>query len=418
MKKRFFAICLVSVVLIALIAVSVPSCGGGGGGGGGGGQCTIEVKATLDGSSWSGAVNYTLTPVSGSAFTGTNVSASFTVACGNWTCAYVSGGPPGTNLESITPSATQSMTSGPITFTLNFKTIPPEGKCTIDVKATLCDIPWQGAVSYTLTPVSGSAINDTTVPASFTVDCGTWTCAYVSGGPAGAFLKSITPSATQTVSGGGTITFTLNFELNQDAWIKFLPLIWTVNGTPIQGSEYEAVPCQIIDAHYLQGVDGCVGYNVTINETSWLNIVQVQGQVPLPPAMIYVVDDPSGVNKTPAPRQKVSQVLSVNNATVQNGESFNLTIGQPTQLDVHTVWQLVKGTNYTKTINWLGISVLSQYWEPHPGVLFELLLPGPGQYMFTLQTSAMVALAGDVNPQNDCTGWSQPPLILMVNVPP
>jgi hypothetical protein len=402
MRKGFWGICL---VLVALIAVLVPSCGGGGGG-----QCTIDVKATLDGSPWTGAVNYTLTPVSGSAFIGTNVSASFSVDCGTWTCAYVSGGPSGAYLENITPSANQTVT-GTITFTLNFKTIPTEEKCTVDVKATLCDIPWQGAVSYTLTPVSGSVVTGSTVEKTFTVDCGNWTCAYVSGGPSGAYLESITPSATQSVSGSGTITFTLNFELNQDAGIQFLT--WTISGTPVQPGTQEAVVCQIIDAHFLQWVDGCPQRVVTMSETSWLNITQVPGQDSLPPAMIYVVDDPSAVNKTPTPLQKLSQVTSIKHQTAKAGDNITLTINKPTLLDVDTAWQLVKGTNYTKTINWLGISVLSQEWEPHPGVLFELVLPVPGLYVFTLQTSAEVVIAGDVNSQNDSTGWS-PQLTLMV----
>ncbi|MGA8850015.1 MAG: hypothetical protein WB564_09435 [Dehalococcoidia bacterium] len=411
MKKGSFAICLVSVVLIALIAVFVPSCGGGGGGGG---QCTIEVKATLDGSTWSGAVNYTLTPVSGSAFTGTNVSASFSVACGNWTCAYNSGGPAGANLESITPSATQSMTGGPITFTLNFKTIPPEEKCTIVVKATLCGVDWTGNVNYTLTPGSGSVITGTNVSASFSVDCGNWTCAYVSGGPAGANLESITPSTTQSVSGGNTITFTLNFELNEDAGIQFLT--WTINGEPVQPGEHSGYVCQIIDAHYQQWVDGCLARVVTINETSWLSITQI-APVQGPNAMVYVVNDWCAVNKTPTPLQKLSQVPSINDQTAQPGHNITLAINVTTRLDVETVWQLVKCTNYTKSINWFGISKAP--FEPgmgHPCVLFELVLPGPGQYVFTLQTSALVALMGDVNPQNNSTGWS-PALTIVVNVP-
>jgi len=121
-KKRFFPICLVSVVLIALIAVLVPSCDGTKG--------TIEVKVTLDDADWpssgTGAVNYTLTGPGGSPISGTtSVPKSFSVDAGNWTCAYVSGGPAGAYLESITPSATQSVPGGGnITFTLNFKTTP------------------------------------------------------------------------------------------------------------------------------------------------------------------------------------------------------------------------------------------------------------------------------------------------------
>ena len=42
---------------------------------------------------------------------------------GNWTCAYVSGGPAAAYFVNITPSATQSVTAGGnTTFTLNFAT--------------------------------------------------------------------------------------------------------------------------------------------------------------------------------------------------------------------------------------------------------------------------------------------------------
>jgi hypothetical protein len=40
---------------------------------------------------------------------------------------------------------------------------------------------------------------------------GSYTLSYLSGGPSGATFTGITPSATQTLSGGGTITFTMNF---------------------------------------------------------------------------------------------------------------------------------------------------------------------------------------------------------------
>ena len=117
MRKRIFAIYSVLVAAIVLLAVLVLSCAPA--------QCTIEVKATLDGSPWSGAVNYTLTSVSGSPINGTIVAKNFNVACGTWTCAYVSGGPSGANLVNITSSTTQSATGSTITFTLSFATLPP-----------------------------------------------------------------------------------------------------------------------------------------------------------------------------------------------------------------------------------------------------------------------------------------------------
>jgi len=207
MRKRLFSICVVLLVLVVSIAALVTSCTPPE-------RCTIVIKATHDGSPWIGAVQYTVTGPGGS-ISGDTVPKTFSnVKCGNWTCVYVSGGPDGAYLDSIKPSPNQTVSEGgTITFALEFKTIPPE-RCTIEVKSALCDIPWEGDVQYTLTESGGSPINGTEVPDSFTVDCGNWTCAYVSGGPAGAFLVDITPSTTQEVSGGGTITFTLNFELD------------------------------------------------------------------------------------------------------------------------------------------------------------------------------------------------------------
>ena len=291
---------------------------------------------------------------------------------------------------------------------------------TIIVKATLCGNAWPtqgtGAVNYTLTPTGGSPISGTAVPTTHSnMTPASWTCAYVAGGPAGAFLNN--PSASQTLVAGGTITFTFDFELNQDAAIKFL--WWSVNGAPReQTSEIIAVPCMIIDSHFKQWVNGCEGYNVTMDEASWLTITQTAG----PPATIVVVGDSCAVNKTPDPRQKVFKTVSVDNVTREKG--YNVTLnpqGPSTLLDVHTQWDLVKGTNYTKLINWFGISLGMIEPGAHPCVLFELVLPhagGPGDlYQFTLVTSADVALVGDtdVDPSNN-HDMSMPPLTLVVDL--
>ncbi|MFO7996069.1 MAG: hypothetical protein R6U93_02810, partial [Dehalococcoidia bacterium] len=66
MKKKVFAICLVLVLLTAVFWLSCPPPA----------QGTIEVKATLDGDPWTGALTYTLTPASGSPISGTDVASS------------------------------------------------------------------------------------------------------------------------------------------------------------------------------------------------------------------------------------------------------------------------------------------------------------------------------------------------------
>lgn len=292
---------------------------------------------------------------------------------------------------------------------------PAEEQGTIIVQATNCSAPYTGAVQYTLTG-AGSPINGNSVPATHSnVTSGSWSCGNVVP-PAGTFLQSITPSATQSVSGNGTITFTLNFEKDQDAGIDCLN--WTLMGQPWQTSEMIVEECQWVDVHFIQWVLGCPGYNVTLNETSWLSINQTAGP---PGVMIFVVDDPCAVNKTPEPQggplSPVFQVPSFNGTPVQKGMNITLTPGVPTLLDVGTQWQLVKEIDYEKSINWLGISIAPFVPGQHPCVLFELVLPALGGYAFTLQASAQVALVNDVdvNPQNN--NATCPPLTLTV-LPP
>jgi hypothetical protein len=297
-----------------------------------------------------------------------------------------------------------------------------EGECTIEVKATLCGDPYPGAVGYTLIG-PGSPIQGTSVPATHTVDCGSWGCGNVSGGPAGAFLANIAPSANQTVSAGSNITFTLEFEENQDAWIDFwieelLPKPWTVDGIPVDPvyEIYEAIvgQCQVIDVHFQQGVLGCDDYLAAVNETSYLRITDLGNAGP--GTQIFVSNNSCALNKTPEPPNKYSQQTTIEGDPANPQDPPHVLGFQGVvTLDVETAWQLLKEVNYTKKINWLGISVGAP--EPHPCVLFELVVPPiPGAYNFQLDAWAEVELvdAEDGNTQNDKTDEST--LWLTVNV--
>ena len=424
MRRKISPIWSVLLVLVVSIAVFVPGCEGE--------ACTgeIEVKATLCDAPWEGDVQYTLTGPGAAAPTvidGTNVTALFdNVDCGDWTCEYVSGGPPGAYLVDITPDPTQEVTSGEtITFTLNFE------QCIIEVEATLCDAPWEGDVDYTLTG-PGSPINGTNAPASFNVECGNWTCAYVSGGPPGAYFVDITPDPTQEVTCGGNITFTLNFELDQDAWIDIAELPWTLNGVPLPPTtppdifEYDAFPCDVIDVHFQQGVEGCEERIVPVNETSWLMIHYMgyrdpfTGQPappPMEPVWLYVVNDDCAVEKLPTPPEKVSQMTSLWGEPIPPSADFPLVFCEETLLDVETIWMLEKEIDYTKSINWLGIS--SEFPLPHPCVLFELVIPPiMGFYDFVLIPYAEVELMDDVDVDEDNNYAEGPPLLLTVDFSP
>lgn len=166
------------------------------------------VGAMLDGAPWTGALSYTLAgpqTVSGASAASSHAS----LPVGAYTLAYVSGGPANASFTSVGPSATQTVTAGNATsYVLHFRSHPTTGA--IKVNATLDGAPWTGAVNYTLT--GGQAITGTAAPQTFMGAAGTYTLAFVSGGPAGANLVSILPSATQTLAGGGGAAFTLVFE--------------------------------------------------------------------------------------------------------------------------------------------------------------------------------------------------------------
>jgi hypothetical protein len=177
----------------------------------------IVVNATLDGESWSGAVDYTLS----GPFTDRDHSVPQTfkgVAQGYYAITYNGDGPHGAILAGITPSSGQTLQSGStITFNLVFTSQQATG--TINVNATLDGKPWQtamgsGSISYTL--VGPSTDSSSSIPDSFgNQSAGKYTCQYNSGGPIGATFSGITPSPTQTLPPNGQITYTLNFHEEQ-----------------------------------------------------------------------------------------------------------------------------------------------------------------------------------------------------------
>ena len=180
------------------------------------GTGTIVVNATLDDVSWTGGVNYT---VSGpQSYSGSSATQSFSnVPTGSYTVGYSSGGPTGATFSDITPTSTQTLSSGgTITFTLNFQT---EGTTAIRVQANLDGSSWTGNVNYTITGPQG--YSGSSVSGTFSnVPGGVYTVGYNSGGPAGATLASITPQPTQTIVAGHTTTFTLNFHSENTSTVR------------------------------------------------------------------------------------------------------------------------------------------------------------------------------------------------------
>jgi len=175
----------------------------------------IRVEATLDGVSWQGSVRYTLhgpTSLSGSSVSGLFEEAS----SGTYTLIYQSGGPSGATLVSITPEPTQTNVMGSdTTFYLNF-VAGSKDKNTIMVRASLDGLSWTGTIHYQIDGPGGRSDGLFSVPGNYyNMPNGQYIVNYISGGPAGATLTSITPSSLQivpTASGAKAISFTFRFH--------------------------------------------------------------------------------------------------------------------------------------------------------------------------------------------------------------
>lgn len=153
---------------------------------------TLSVSGLPAGAS---AASKTVQPVNGSATTTLSVSTSSSTPTGAF---------------SLTFTGTCGTLTRRTSVTLNIN--PPPGAITVNAK--LNGSSWVGPVSYYVTGPSilfGSSVPGTTNG----MVSGRYTIGSISGAP-GA-LSSVSPSATQTLSPGGTITFTLNFVLTPPA---------------------------------------------------------------------------------------------------------------------------------------------------------------------------------------------------------
>lgn len=278
---------------------------------------------------------------------------------------------------------------------------------TINVRATLDGSPWTGAVSYNLTGPGTPPTGTTSVPKSFTVDPGSWNCTYVSGGPPAAYFVNITPSATQSVSAGGNITFTLNFATFAakplNASTTFVS--WTINGVQIQPGLYPVHPNDIIDVEYQVHVSGAQGATVTVKETSWLSVHYQVGDG-TNPVTIHAVNAWGAVTMNP-PATKVSQMTTIEGVPAPYCTKVMAHQCEPVKLDVETEWKLVICNNYTKTINWLSFPSAAD-------ILFDLQVPEPIAGTYTLTAWSCIDLEGDETPQDNCTGNST----LIINLIP
>jgi uncharacterized protein (DUF2141 family) len=187
----------------------------------------IKVQATLNGFTWNGSVTYTIHGALQDSHT--SVPYTFTnLPIGTYSLVYKYGGPPNATLMSITPQPTQTTSANNITtFTMNFAT---GALNTASITATLDGQPWSGNVSYCIQGPFSDCENS--VPQNLgNLPDGTYTLTYRSGGPSGATFSGISPSSTQSVSGGGVITFNLVFHSTATGTIQVNALL---DGQPWQ----------------------------------------------------------------------------------------------------------------------------------------------------------------------------------------
>ena len=279
----------------------------------------------------------------------------------------------------------------------------PTEKGTIEVKATLGGDPWGGALDYTLTPESGSPISGTSVDDSFSADAGTWTCAYVGGGPPDVDLIGIEPSETQELSAGGTITFTFEFGTSEeqvDASITWES--WTIDGEQVPPGHYTIYPPTIIDCEYEVVINGtyCESVNVTVS----LNLTYHYGG-PGEFKSWHVCNAPGSVYTIP-PGTIWSQNATVNGEVQEPCYKFDAVKCQNVTLGVTFTQEAHKGTTYKYKVNWLRYNA-----SEADDAIFDNLLDwiefGAGIVGISdMVTSACVYVDGDVNPANDCCGDS------------
>jgi hypothetical protein len=248
------------------------------------------------------------------------------------------------------------------------------------------------------------------------------------------------------VAANGTIIFTVNFEQGQDAWVEFVT--WTRNGDPLSNDDPDAllsfyvqgapdIPIfifnegTVLDTIWKQGVDGCPGLDVSINESMAIyGYYLYAGEDPgFLQGALHVANDLCAVEKVPAAEGARCEKLGDQVATywsnpleddtllefgvgpVGNITANNVSLWDPSGshyyawqvgmcLDEHVVYGLEKEVSYNKTIRWFSMWTCGEPVEDC--VMFSLLLP-PAAHLLYFYPAADVYLLGDedINPANN-----------------
>ena len=228
------------------------------------------------------------------------------------------------------PGATFTSTNTVTLSGIGFNPVPITGA--IQVNATLNGAPWSGAVNYT---ISGSVtLNGTNVPADFQQKpSGNYSLSYTSGGPSGAALSSITPSSSQTLNGGSTVVFTLNFVGTP----QLGPKISSVSPNPVPGSTSQQ-PFTINGSNFVAGATVTLRdldtaeppfTNRLISFLSNTQIVINPNFTVAPHRWSIEIINPGGISSGQFPFQVVSPNLIIENVTfsptsVMAGNNFTI----------------------------------------------------------------------------------------------
>ena len=329
-------------------------------------------------------------------------------------------------------------------------------EATINVNATLCGEVYTGAMAYTLSATGEDDQNGTTAGGSHTVAPGEWTI-EVSFGPAGAYVLGIDPSDIETVAVDATLTFTVNFEAGQDAWVQFDT--WLINGEPVDSFNFNFESPNIhvvitgvnatIGARWIQGVYGCEGVDVTVNETATfiIGVVNMNEPTPLPPleAALHVANNVCAVEKTaelpavdavrngdqvawvylpgPTPLPGCTPIDPYYLVATNLSDAAELNLTYALVVDETQAWDLKKEVEYTKSVNWMtfGDTLLAPATEEC--VMFSMNFPTmttPWPVACVLLAYNKVELVGveDVNPLNNEAPAGAVPVPLLIAIAP
>jgi len=190
---------------------------------------SLSVTASYNGAAWAGPVQFSISGPINNSYTSVPLQLN-NVPPGTYYISYRSGGPPGATLGNIAPGQSVLIPSGGSAgFILNYYAAQQTGNVLIN--ATLNGSPWSGLATYVISGPLQS--QDNQVPRTYTgVPAGNYTLTFMGGGPAGAMLTGITPSPTQSLAGGRTVGFNMNFSSQPST--GSISVSATVDGQPWQ----------------------------------------------------------------------------------------------------------------------------------------------------------------------------------------